>query len=267
VKTSTNKSKTSGRTERAALPPADLLLEAVFKWGTLPYETEQLALGTPEEIAQKLAEVAKPRKEYDILEPYNHFIKLIAGISVAQEKLPASGLAEKLFARARWLFDNPGFDVHHIFGVGEDQILPVRKYVDAFLKYAPEELKKLIPVLVRHHCTDINFLQSFGKEMEAFLAKVPETKMDESAALIVKHMLQQKNYFRLFALSRYQLCELGSSRGPEGMAHLENYAAFFKQHATPEQERALVKKALASLREDGIESQVAEVLKKIFPNA
>lgn len=248
-------------------------LEAAFNTGAVDYERERICTGTPAQVKRKLEALAAPRKSYGPFpKPYEHFTKLVIGIEVAEEQLPSSGLAVKLFREARKLFEIPDFDVHHVAcGSQDKQLWLLRSYIGAFQRYAPTELDKGIGIIIKQHCTDLTFLSGLRESLESVLSQVPPQQVGAFGKIIVAEMIKQKLYISGFALSRLILSEMSDpSRKALVLGRLEDQALLLKSLGTKKQQQTLIKSALAMLRargEGSLAESVREHLAEIFPEA
>jgi hypothetical protein len=245
---------------------ADRLLDAIFTVRTYAFEREQLSRGTGAEIKERLTAltVRTPLGEYP--ECYRRFNRLMGALDLAEAKFSDSALARKLFGEARWLFRSRGFDVHHLEGFGDEQVAPVRRYVDALMIYAPKELERSIPLIVKQFCTDVNFLAAQGSALEALIAKVPEPQRERFAAGIVDRLIEEGNYVQCFIPARM---DLGLMHYPEKAAEvrtrLQRAAAFIKEHGTPAQQTRLIRQACERAIERDLVPRIKEALRQIFP--
>ncbi len=244
------------------------LLDAAFAFDfdSLKAERERLARGSPAQVMQKLIKLLNSKEEFgEHPACYLKFNKLIAGVQAAEERKLDSQVAEKLFSAARNFFEMPGFDIHHLDTFFSNKLAPARAYLQALAKYAPDEIEKCLPVVVRQYCTDSEFINDLCPAMELLIAAAPERQRARLTKMIAAHLVDERRFFKCFSLSRFTICELNTKARAKGAQQsLKRRAAFILRHGSPRDRKKLIENALKEIDEHQLVSHAKAKLSEIF---
>lgn len=258
-----------GNNERDEL--VERLLNAIFQ-SKYAAEKERLK-GLPDsELLVHLERLASPQKKYLPGErSATLFTKSLAAMEAAQEHFPCSDVGERIFARARRIFEHLRFDIRHFDRLEDSMAEQLRSYISGMMRYAPADVEGAMEGFARQHSANIFLSRELPRTYALISEILPPDKRDCILRSFIDVLIAQKNFVQNHVVSDLGRISPHDPKWTEMVTGYKTRAHIMVQHATVEQQRALVSKALTMARrnpfrydERNIEAMKA-LFKAVFP--